>query len=111
KKRWGIVYPSYEYGQSAISTFKTLLKEVQPDVEFVTELASPLGKVDAGSVIQALSDAKIDAVFIVLFASDMAKLVRAGTQRNFFNADKLVFSLLSGEPEYLDSLGNETPEG
>lgn len=111
KKRWGIVYPNYEYGQSAISTFKTLLKEAQPDVEFVAELASPLGKVDAGSVVQALSDAKVEAVFNVLFASDLAKLVRAGTQRNFFNKDMPVVSLLSGEPEYLDPLGEETPEG
>lgn len=110
KKRWAVVYPNYEYGQSAVATFKTLLKQAQPDVEFVAEQASPLGKVDAGSVIQALSDAKPDAVFNVLFAADLAKLVRAGSQRNFF--DNLpVVSLLTGEPEYLDPLGDETPEG
>ena len=33
KKRWAIVYPNYEYGQSAVATFKKLLKEAQPDVE------------------------------------------------------------------------------
>ncbi|MGE4125748.1 MAG: ABC transporter substrate-binding protein [Pusillimonas sp.] len=110
KKRWAVVYPNYEYGQSAVATFKALLKEAQPDVEFVAEQASPLGKVDAGSVIQALSDAKPDAVFNVLFAADLAKLVRAGSQRNFFD-NMPVVSLLTGEPEYLDPLGNETPEG
>ncbi len=110
KKRWAVVYPNYEYGQSAVATFKALLKEAQPDVEFVAEQASPLGKVDAGSVIQALSDAKPDAVFNVLFAADLAKLVRAGSQRNFFDNVSVV-SLLTGEPEYLDPLGNETPEG
>ena len=110
KKRWAVVYPNYEYGQSAVATFKALLKEAQPDVEFVAEQASPLGKVDAGSVIQALSDAKPDAVFNVLFAADLAKLVRAGSQRNFFDNIPVV-SLLTGEPEYLDPLGNETPEG
>lgn len=110
KKRWAVVYPNYEYGQSAVATFKTLLKEAQPDVEFVAEQASPLGKVDAGSVIQALSDAKPDAVFNVLFAADLAKLVRAGSQRNFFD-NMPVVSLLTGEPEYLDPLGAETPEG
>lgn len=110
KKRWAVVYPNYEYGQSAVATFKALLKEAQPDVEFVAEQAAPLGKVDAGSVIQALSDAKPDAVFNVLFAADLAKLVRAGSQRNFF--DNLpVVSMLTGEPEYLDPLGEETPEG
>ena len=110
KKRWGLVYPNYEYGQSAAATFKKLMKEAQPDVEFVAEQAAPLGKVDAGSVVQALSDADVDAVFNVLFAADLAKFVRAGSQRNFFD-DKPVVSLLTGEPEYLDPLGSETPEG
>jgi hypothetical protein len=44
KKRWAIVYPNYEYGQSAVATFKDLLKKAQPDVEFVADLAPPLGK-------------------------------------------------------------------
>lgn len=110
KKRWAIVYPNYEYGQSAVATFKRLLKEAQPDVEFVAEQATPLGKVDAGNVVQALADAKPDALFNVLFATDLAKFVRAGNQRNFFN-DLSVVSLLTGEPEYLDPLGTETPQG
>ncbi len=35
KKRWAVVYPNYEYGQSAVATFKEQLKKAQPDVEFV----------------------------------------------------------------------------
>lgn len=110
RKRWAIVYPNYEYGQSAVATFKTLLKEAQPDVEFVAEQATPLGRIDAGSVVQALADAKPDALFNVLFASDLAKFVRAAKQRHFLDGLPAV-SLLSGEPEYLDPLGRETPEG
>ncbi|RYF20962.1 MAG: ABC transporter substrate-binding protein [Comamonadaceae bacterium] len=110
KKRWAIVYPNYEYGQSAVATFKTLLKAAQPDVEFVAEQATPLGKVDAGSVVQALQDAKPDAIFNVLFAADLAKFVREGNTRGLF-ADRSVVSLLSGEPEYLDTLKGETPNG
>lgn len=110
RKRWAIVYPNYEYGQSAVATFKRLLKEAQPDVEFVAEQATPLGRVDAGNVVQALADAKPDALFNVLFAADLAKFVRAGNQRKFFE-DLPVVSLLSGEPEYLDPIGRETPEG
>jgi len=110
KKRWAIVYPNYEYGQSAAATFKTLLKAAQPDVEFVTEQASPLGKLDAGSVVQALSDAKPDAIFNVLFAADLAKLVREGNTRGLFKGREVV-SLLTGEPEYLDPLKDETPDG
>jgi len=110
KKRWAIVYPNYEYGQSAVATFKTLLKQAQPDVEFVAEQATPLGKIDAGNVVQALADARPEAMFNVLFATDLAKFVRAGTQRNFFK-DLPVVSMLTGEPEYLDPLGAEAPAG
>ena len=110
KKRWAIVYPNYEYGQSAAATFKQLLKAAQPDVEFVAEQATPLGKVDAGSVVQALADAKPDAIFNVLFAADLAKFVREGNTRGLFKGRDVV-SLLTGEPEYLDPLKDETPNG
>jgi len=110
KKRWAIVYPNYEYGQSATESFKKLLKAAQPDVEFVAEQASPLGKIDAGAVVQALADAKPDAIFSSLFAADLQKFVREGNTRGLF-ANRTVFNLLGGEPEYLDPLKDETPEG
>ncbi len=110
KKRWALVYPNYEYGQSSIATFKKLLKEAQPDVEFVAEQAPPLGKVDAGSVVQALADAKPDAIFNVLFGADLSKFVREGNTRGLFK-DREVVSVLTGEPEYLDPLKDEAPTG
>ena len=110
KKRWAVVYPNYEYGQSAVTAFKTLLKAAQPDVEFVAEQAPPLGKLDAGSVVQALADAKPDAIFNVLFGADLTKFVREGNTRGLFQ-DREVVSLLTGEPEYLDALKDETPNG
>jgi branched-chain amino acid transport system substrate-binding protein len=110
KKRWAIVYPNYEYGQSATASFKKLLKAAQPDVEFVAEQAPPLGKIDAGAVVQALADAKPDAIFSSLFAADLQKFVREGNTRGLFR-NTPVFNLIAGEPEYLDTLKDETPEG
>lgn len=110
KKRWALVYPNYEYGQSAVATFKELLKAAQPDVEFVTEQATPLGKVDSGSVVQALADAKPDAIFNVLFGADLSKFVREGNTRGLFKGREVV-SLLTGEPEYMDPLKDESPNG
>ena len=110
KKRWAVVYPNYEYGQSAVATFKRLLKAAQPDVEFVADQAAPLGKLDAGAVTQALGDAKPDAIFNVEFAADLGKFVREGNTRGLFK-DVSVVSLLTGEPEYLDPLGSEAPVG
>jgi len=110
KKRWAVVYPNYEYGQSAVAAFKELLKAAQPDVEFVAEQAPPLGKLDAGSVVQALADAKPDAIFNVLFGADLSKFVREGNTRGLFQGKEVV-SVLTGEPEYLDPLKDETPNG
>ena len=110
KKRWAIVYPNYEYGQSATAAFKKLLSAKQPGVEFVTEQATPLGKIDAGAVVQALADAKPDAIFSSLFGPDLAKFVREGQQRGIFKGVE-VFNLLAGEPEYLDPLKEEAPDG
>ncbi|MBB5393275.1 ABC transporter substrate-binding protein [Herbaspirillum sp. SJZ099] len=108
KKRWAIVYPNYEYGQSAAASFKALMQQAQPDVEFVAEQAPPLGKIDAGAVAQALADAKPDAIFNALFAADLGKFVREGNTRGLFDGVEVV-SLLTGEPEYLDPLKGEAP--
>ncbi|WP_137892857.1 ABC transporter substrate-binding protein [Ramlibacter sp. 2FC] len=109
KKRWALVYPNYEYGQAAASTFKAALKKAQPDVEFVAEQAPPFGKLDAGAVVQALEDARPDAIFNVLFGADLTKFAREGKTRGLFK-NRLVVSLLTGEPEYLDPLKDDAPE-
>ena len=41
EKALGHRLPNYEYGQSAVATFKKLLTAAQPDVEFVAEQATP----------------------------------------------------------------------
>lgn len=110
KKRWAIVYPNYEYGQSATAAFKKLMKEAQPDVEFVIEQAPPLGKIEAGAVADAIAAAKPDAIFSSLFGADLAKFVREGQTRDLFK-NMPVFNLLAGEPEYLDPLKDEAPVG
>ena len=110
KKRWAIVYPNYEYGQSATAAFKKQMISLQAGgIEFV-EQAVPLGKIDAGPVVQALLDAKPDAVFSSLFGADLARFVREGELRGLFKG-RPVFNLLGGEPEYLDPLKDEAPVG
>ncbi len=110
KKRWAIVYPNYEYGQAATAAFKELLTGLQGgSIDFV-EYAVPLGKIDAGPIVQALLDAKPDAIFSSLFATDLARFVREGELRGLFK-DRPVFNLLGGEPEYLDPLKEEAPVG
>jgi branched-chain amino acid transport system substrate-binding protein len=109
-KRWAIIAPNYEYGQSAAASFKRLIKEANPAAEIVAEQYPALGKVDAGATVSALAQANPDGIFNVLFGADLPPFVREGNTRGLFK-DKTVVSLLTGEPEYLLPLKDETPEG
>ena len=108
--RWATIAPNYEYGQSAVAEFKRLLKERRPEVEFVEEQWPPLGRLEAGPTVQALLAAEPDAIYNATFAGDLVKFVREGKVRGLFEGREVV-SLLTGEPEYLDPLGAEAPEG
>jgi len=109
-KRWATIAPNYAYGKDAVKSFKKVLKAKRPDVEFVAEQWPALFKINAGAEIQALADAKPEAIYNVTFGGDLAKFVREGKLRGFFK-DVFVVSLLTGEPEYLDPLKGEAPEG
>jgi branched-chain amino acid transport system substrate-binding protein len=61
-------------------------------------------------VVQALAAAQPEAILNVTFGPDLVKFVREGNTRGVFK-DRAVVSFLTGEPEYLDPLKDETPEG
>jgi branched-chain amino acid transport system substrate-binding protein len=109
-KRWAIVAPNYEYGQSAAEVFKRLIKERIPGAEVVAEQYPALGKIEAGATVSALEQAKPDGIFNVLFGADVTQFVREGNTRGLFDS-KTVLSLLTGEPEWLLPLKDEVPEG
>jgi branched-chain amino acid transport system substrate-binding protein len=110
KKRWAIVYPNFEYGQSAATWFKEMLKKAQPDVEFVTEQAPPLGKVDAGA--GGAGDRRRQT------RRHLQRPVRArprqagarGHDPQHVQEPRRRQPAL-GEPEYLDPLKDEAPVG
>ena len=109
-KRWATIAPNYEYGQSAVAVFKKLMSEKRPDIQWVDEQWPPQGKIDAGPVVQAVAAANPEAILNVTFGADLVKLVREGNTRGLFK-DRAVVCFLTGEPEYLDPLKEETPEG
>src|SRR6201993_265345 len=109
-KRWATIAPNYEYGQSAVAVFKKLMSEKRPDIQWVDEQWPPQGKIDAGPVVQAVAAANPEAILNVTFGADLVKLVREGNTRGLFK-DRSVVSFLTGEPEYLDPLKEETPLG
>jgi branched-chain amino acid transport system substrate-binding protein len=109
-KKWATIAPNYEYGQSAVAVFKKLLSAKRPDIEWVGEQWPPQGKIDAGAVVAAVAQTQPDAILNVTFGPDLVKLVREGNTRDLFKG-RAVVSFLTGEPEYLDPLKDETPTG
>jgi len=108
--RWATIAPNYEYGQSAVKWFKELLARKKPGVQFVAEQFPALGRIDAGATAQAIAAANPEGIFNVTFGADLANLVRQGNTRGLFER-RAVASVLTGEPEYLDPLADEAPEG
>ena len=108
--KYATIAPNYAYGKDAVAAFKAALIKLRPDVEFVTEQWPGVFKIDAGAEVQALERAKPDAIYNVTFGPDLAKFVREGTDRGLFEGREIL-GLLSGEPEYIDPLGDEAPEG
>ncbi|GGE53309.1 twin-arginine translocation pathway signal protein [Primorskyibacter flagellatus] len=107
---YATIAPNYAYGQDAVAAFKENLKRLKPEVEFVAEQWPGLFKIDAGAEVQAIERAKPDAIYNVTFGTDLAKFVREGTDRGLFDG-RPVYGLLTGEPEYLEPLADEAPEG
>ena len=109
-RRWAMLAPNYEYGQSAVANFKSMLKARRPDVEFVAEYWPAMGKIDAATAVQRLEKARPDAIFNATFGVDLEKFVREGKQRGLFEK-VMVASMLGGEPENLQMLKDATPKG
>ncbi|MGI9483240.1 MAG: ABC transporter substrate-binding protein [Hyphomicrobiales bacterium] len=108
--KWATIAPNYAYGKDAVASFKKILKQLKPDVEFVAEQWPGLFKIDAAAEVQAIEASKPDAIYNVTFGGDLAKFVREGSTRGLFE-NRTVFGLLTGEPEYLDPLKDEAPKG
>jgi branched-chain amino acid transport system substrate-binding protein len=108
--RWAIVAPNYEFGHSIADDFKKLLLAKRPEVKFVVEQYPTQNKIDAGAVVQALAAANPQAIFSAEVGPDLARFVREGDDRGFFKG-KSVFSVMTGQPEFLDPLKDEAPVG
>lgn len=109
-KTWATVASGDENGRSAVKWFKQLLAARRPDVTFVGEQWPAPGQLDAGSVVSGLAQPGPDAIFNALFDTELLAFVRQGNAKRLFEGRSVV-SLLAGDPEYLDPLGDQTPVG
>jgi branched-chain amino acid transport system substrate-binding protein len=108
--RWAAIGPDYEYGRRAWETFRDRLRELKPDVQVVGEHWPALGKIEPGPFVTAILNEKPDALYVALFGSDWLSFAREARKRGLFEKMASV-GILLGEPEYIEPLGLEAPEG
>jgi branched-chain amino acid transport system substrate-binding protein len=108
--KWATIGPNYEYGKRAWETFRDRLKELKPDVQVVGEQWPALGKIDASAEVGAILAKNPEALYVSLFGSDWLAFVREAQKRGLFQKT-FVVGILLGEPEYIDPLKLEAPEG
>ena len=104
------VAPNDADGQTAVQAFKQLVAAKRPDITFIGGQFPTPGKIDPAAVVSALGQPAPDAIFNALLGPDLPGFVREGDARGLF-AKRTVFSLRTGEPEFLDQLGAQTPAG
>jgi branched-chain amino acid transport system substrate-binding protein len=109
-RKWAVIGPNYEYGRRAWETFWSRLKELKPDVQVVGEHWPTLGKIEPGGYVTALLSQHPEAVYVSLFGSDWIAFAREGDKRGLFQSPFFV-GILLGEPEYIEPLKQEAPEG
>ena len=109
-RKWAVIGPNYEYGRRAWETFWARLKELKPEARLVGEHWPTLGKIEPGGYIAALLSQQPDAIFVSLFGSDWITFAREAGKRGLFQ-NAFVVGILLGEPEYMDPLKLEAPEG
>jgi len=108
--KWATIGPNYEYGKRAWETFRDRLKQLKPEVQVVGEQWPTLGKIDASAEVGAVLAKNPEALYVSLFGSDWLSFVREAKKRGLFEK-MFVVGILLGEPEYIDPLALEAPEG
>jgi len=109
-KRWMSIGPDYNYGHTSWSMFKTKLKELKPDVEFVGEVFPKLMEKDYAPSIAKIVEMKPDAVWCSLWGDDAVRFIRQALPHKLF--EKIKFAIPDGGAlETLVPLGKDTPAG
>ena len=109
-KRWMCIGPNYNYGWDSWASFKSKLKELRPDVEFLGEVWPKLTEPDYTEFIKKIIDAKPDAVWSPLWGMDAVNFIKQALPMKLF--DKIKFAFPDGAAlETLAPLGKDMPDG
>ncbi len=109
-RRWYAIAPDYEYGYNAWIIFKEQLALLRPDVEYVGESWPEFLEHDYAAYIQAILEAKPDAVYNLLYGGDLVALMKQAKGTALFERVPFL-NATGGDVGVLEELGSDMPEG
>jgi branched-chain amino acid transport system substrate-binding protein len=102
--------PDYEYGRTMWEIFKGKTKQLNPKAEFTGEQWPKLSTPDYSAYINAILQAKPDAVFCTLWGGDLVAFIKQAKPFGLF--DKMKWVIATGaDVSAARALLNEVPKG
>ena len=102
--------PDYEYGRTMWDLFKAKTKEANPKAEFVGEQWPKLFVPDYTPYINAILQAKPDAVFCSLWGGDLVAFIKQAKPYGVFEKMKWIIAT-GGDITVAKALGKDMPTG
>lgn len=109
-KKYYNIGPDYEYGRTLWEIFKKKTKELNPSAEFTGEQWPKLFIGDYTPYINAIIQAKPDAVFCSLWGGDLVAFIKQAKPFGVFEKIKWIIPT-GGDVTTVQALGNEMPTG
>ena len=102
--------PDYEYGRTEWEIFKIKMKEVNPKAEFIGEQWPKLFIPDYTPYINAILQAKPDAVYCTLWGGDLVSFIKQAKPYGLFGKMKWIIAT-GADVELVRAMGKEMPTG
>ncbi len=102
--------PDYEYGRTMWELFKAKMKEQNPKAQFIGEQWPKLYSPDYTSYINAILQAKPDAVFCTLWGGDLVAFIKQAKPFGVFEKMKWIIAT-GGDVTVAKALGKDMPTG
>ncbi len=102
--------PDYEYGRTMWELFKSKTKELNPKAEFIGEQWPKLATPDYTPFINAILQAKPDAVFCTLWGGDLVAFFKQAAPYGLFKKMKWIIAT-GADVSLVRALGKEMPTG
>jgi branched-chain amino acid transport system substrate-binding protein len=110
-KRWAGINPDYEYGRVSWDLFKTYLKKLRPDVEFVAEQWFPSpGTTDFSKYLSAVDAAGAEGLFTTAWADEAAGLHRQAAELGYYKKFKAAINPMGYTAPVFYALGRGYPQ-